>query len=75
MPKAKVAPLDPREEFKIRDATLIGEHSEAVFEPFSRHVAEADFVRVHRSRGEPVVMMSCAMWRRVLLTIEAAGGG
>lgn len=69
-----VLPLTLADEWAVREVTILGRNTEAVFAPFADHTAAADFVIVHRLSGEPIVMLSHATWKRVLATVAMASG-
>jgi hypothetical protein len=71
---AVVAPLSLNDIWSIREATIVGKSTEAVFAPFARHTDLADFVFVHGAGAEPVIMLSSHIWKRVLATVAVASG-
>jgi len=73
MAAERVVPLHKSENWKYREATLLGDTAN-IIEPFVRNCEGTDFLLVHREHGDPVVMLSNASWRRVLASIAVARG-
>jgi hypothetical protein len=71
---AVVAPLSLNGTWSVREATILGKSTEAMFAGFADHTEAADFVIVHRLSGEAVVMLSHETWKRVLATVAVASG-
>ena len=69
-----IVPLSLSDEWSIREATILGENTEAMFVGFADHTVAADFVIVHRQSGASVVMLSQHTWKRVLATVAVASG-